>query len=303
MLGFEPLNRSASLPTMRRMQSDPLKIVGSGEPGFPTVLRLLPQPAACLWYAGRLPADGEPAVAVVGSRAASRAACDRAGALAAALASRGHAVVSGGALGIDAAAHRGALEAGGATFAVLGCGIDVVYPDRHGPLYTAIASDGGRHGGVLTELPPGTPPKKGHFPVRNRIVAALGQAVLVVEARLASGALITARLGREQGRKLLAVPGSAGTDALIASGAAIAVEDPGDLLAALAGDFRRPEPVVPQALAALVAALRAGPAAPAELAARMSVPLPQALGRLVEAELAGWAQRLPGGRFEVPRAS
>src|SRR5215471_8184352 len=93
MLGFERLNRSACLPTMRRMQPFPSKTVGSGEPGFPAALRLLPQSAACLWYAGRLPADGEPAVAVVGSRAATRAACDRAGALAAALAGRGYAVV------------------------------------------------------------------------------------------------------------------------------------------------------------------------------------------------------------------
>jgi DNA processing protein len=278
-------------------------MVGAGEARFPVALRLMPLPAVSLWYAGRLPAAGERAVAVVGSRAATRVACDRAGTLAAALAGRGYAVVSGGALGIDAAAHRGALAAGGATFAVLGCGIDVVYPDRHGPLYEAIAADQGAHGGVLTELPPGTPPKRGHFPVRNRIVAALAEAVVVVEARRASGALITARLGRELGRRLFAVPGSAGTDALIASGAAAQVEDPAALIEGLAQEDHRPEPVVPDALATLVAALRAGPAAPAELAARMSVPLPFALGRLVEAELAGWAQRLPGGRFEVPRAS
>jgi DNA processing protein len=285
------------------MQSRSSYIVGAGEPDFPVELRLLPQPVAALWYVGRLPAHGERAVAIVGSRAATLAACGRATSLAAALAGRGYAVISGGALGIDAAAHRGALAAGGSTFAVLGCGIDVVYPDRHGPLYAAIAADGGVQGGVLTELPPGTPPRRGHFPVRNRIVAALAEAVVVVEARRQSGALITARLGRQMGRRLFAVPGSAGTDALIASGAAMSVEDPAALLAGLVRQDHRPEPVVPAALAALVAALRAGPAAPAELAARMSVPLPLALGRLVEAELAGWAQRLPGGRFEVPRAS
>jgi predicted Rossmann fold nucleotide-binding protein DprA/Smf involved in DNA uptake len=104
------------------------------------------------------------------------------------------------------------------------------------------------------------------------------------------------------GRRLFAVPGSAGTDALIASGAAASVPDPATLLDWLERSDR-PEPVVPEELVTVVAALRAGPAAPSELAARMSVPLPQALGQLVQAELAGWAHRLPGGRFEVPRAS
>jgi len=218
--------------------------------------------------------------------------------MAAALAGRGYAVISGGALGVDAAAHGGALAAGGPTFAVLGCGVDVIYPDRHGALFAAIV----KSGGLLSEYPLGTPPRPGQFPTRNRIVAALGQAVLVVEARHGSGALITARLGREMGRRLLAVPGSPGTDMLIASGAAAPVEDPEALLSALAGSGA-PAAVPPQGLAELVVALRAGPAAPVELAARMAVPLPEALGRLVEAELAGWAHRLPGGRFEVPRVS
>ena len=145
---------------------------------------------------------------------------------------RGFTIVSGGALGIDAAAHQGALEVGAPTFAVLGCGVDVVYPDRHAALFAQIAATGG----LLSEFPLGTPPRGRQFPSRNRIVAALAEAVLVVEAREASGALVTARLAIEMGRPLYAVPGSAGTDRLIASGKARPVRDSAELLAALAGE-------------------------------------------------------------------
>jgi DNA processing protein len=207
-------------------------------------------------------------------------------------------VISGGALGIDAAAHRGALAAGGATFAVLGCGVDVVYPDRHARLFADITAGGG----LLSQFAPGTQPRPGQFPMRNRLVAALAQATLVVEARLASGALITARWATRLGRRLFAVPGSAGTDQLIASGTAAAVADERDLLAQLAGAPAEAgsAPTVPAALIALVEALRQGPAAPAELARRLNTRLPEALAQLAEAELAGWARRAPGGRFEVP---
>jgi DNA processing protein len=276
----------------------PISQITVRDPGFPAVLRQVPEPVACLWFAGQLPDPRQQAVAMVGSRAATRSACRLACDMAASLARHGYAVISGGALGIDAAAHRGALSAGGPTYAVLGCGVDVLYPDRHGPLFAEIASSGG----LLSEYPPGTPPRPGQFPVRNRLVAALGQATVVVEARQASGALITARLARQAGRPVLAVPGSAGTDALIASGRADAVEDSGALLARLAGAEAPPRPV-PAPLASLIEMLREGAAAPPEIAARLGVSLPAALGRLAEAELVGWVRRLPGGRFEVPSAS
>src|SRR4051812_23643543 len=159
MVGFERHNRSASTPTtwcMPAPATSSIRMMKAEEPAFPAALRQLDRPVKTLWVVGGLPRPEQPAIAMVGSRAASRGACDRAGEMAAALARRGHAVISGGALGIDAAAHRGALAAGGPTFAVLGCGVDVVYPDRHGALFAEMASDAAG-GGLLSEYAPGTP--------------------------------------------------------------------------------------------------------------------------------------------------
>jgi DNA processing protein len=263
----------------------------------------LAEPTAELWYRGMLPPRAGSAVSgnvsIVGSRGATRAGCGLAADVAAAVARRGVAVVSGGALGIDAAAHRGALAAGGATFAVLGCGVDVVFPDRHGPLFAEIIDRGG---GLLSEYPPGTPPRSWHFPVRNRIVAALAEVVIVIDARARSGALITAGLARKLGRRLLAVPGSPGTDALIASRQAAPVAGASDVLRVLAGAPVEPARV-PSQLAPIVSALDAGAAAPAEVARRLGITLPEVLRQLTDAELSGWVRRLPGGKFEVPRAS
>ncbi|HVU51817.1 MAG TPA: DNA-processing protein DprA [Polyangia bacterium] len=301
MVGFGPHNPVPAAPKSPLMGPPITPSFFSVEldaPSFPAALRQLSRPPMSLWTAGRLPRNDERLVAIVGARAASLAGCALAGRLAAAAVGAGYGVVSGGALGIDAAAHRGALTAGGATFAVLGCGIDVVYPDRHGPLFGEIS----RGGGLVSEYPPGTPPRAGQFPVRNRLVAALAEATIGVEARPASGALITARLARALGRRVLAVPGSAGCDELVATGAALALEGADALVERLAG-VEAPPPEVPAALAPLVRALRAGAAAPIDLALRMGATLPEVLAGLAEAELSGWARRLPGGRFEVLRAN
>lgn len=271
--------------------------VEADAPTFPAALRQLSTPPAALWARGRLPAAGERMVAIVGSRAVSQSACGVAQRLAAEAVAAGYAVVSGGALGIDAAAHRGALLAGGVTFAVLGCGIDIVYPDRHESLFDQIAETGG----LFTEYRPGTEPRPGQFPARNRIVAALAEATVVVEARLPSGALITAQLARRAGRRVLAVPGSPGCDQLLATGAASELAE-GELAALLAGGAPKARPV-PEALAPLVSLLAAGAAAPIDLALRLGIPLPAVLATLAEAELLGWARRLPGGKFEVLRAN
>jgi len=177
---------------------------------------------------------GGPAVAVVGSRAATEPGVEFARELARDLALAGVVVVSGMARGVDAAAHEGALLAGGETVAVLGCGIDVVYPPEAVRLRNRIAEQGA----LLSEFPPGTRPLPRNFPRRNRIVSGLAQVVVVAEAPLRSGALITARLALDQGREVMAVPGSplfphtAGSNRLLAEGAA-PVTCAADVLAAL----------------------------------------------------------------------
>jgi len=250
----------------------------------------MPQPVKALWYAGRLPDRSERRLAIVGARAASLVGCRLAHQMAGAAARRGLAIVSGGALGIDAAAHRGALDAGGTTFAVLGCGVDVAYPDRHAALFAEIATTGG----VLSEYEPGTRPLFRHFPKRNRIIVALAESVLVVEAGLISGALVTARLAIARGRTLLAVAGSPGTDDLLSRGLARPVTDVDGLERALAGEPPVARPVPPR-FAALLAALAPGEARAAELARRMDLPLVDTLALITEAELDGWLCRRPGG--------
>ena len=180
--------------------------------------------------------DG-PAVAIVGARAASQVGMDRAHALARHLAGRGIEVVSGGALGIDGAAHRGALAGGGTTTVVLGSGCDVVYPTRHAALFRAVIDRGGTLASLWRD---GTQPLPGRFPKRNQLIAALADLVLVVEADLRSGSLSTAAAGARQGRLLAAWPGSPGCDRLTAKGAAL-VESAHDLDLALAGTPRQRE--------------------------------------------------------------
>lgn len=178
-----------------------------------------------------------PAVAIVGARAASGIGMERAHRIARHLASRGVHVVSGGALGIDGAAHRGALAAGGRTTVVLGGGVDVAYPRRHAPLFREVLA----HGGSLVGLwPDGMQPRPGTFRQRNPLIAALADAVIVVEADVASGSLSTARAARALGRVVAAWPGSRGCERLLAGGAAI-VEDEADAERVL-GQPRHREP-------------------------------------------------------------
>lgn len=276
-------------------------IVTPQDARFPAALRAVKPAAKPLWVRGDLPAHAAPAVSIVGARAASLAACRMAAELAAVAAKAGFVVVSGGALGIDGAAHAGALDAGGRSFAVLGCGVDVVYPDRHAALFARMVRGGG---GLLSEFPLGTQPRRTHFPSRNRLVAGLGRAVLVVEARQASGALITARLAQALRRPVYAVPGSRGTDGLLAARQAQAVRNGADWLAVLTGQPRPPHQPPPE-LAGVVAAVRGGMGAGA-VARQLSLPLPVALALLAEAELGGWILKGVGGVYtttEVTRAS
>jgi DNA processing protein len=222
-----------------------------GGPGYPARLAEIPDPPPILWVKGRLEEGDRFAVGLVGSRQASPAGLASARNLGRDGAARGVTIVSGLAKGIDAEAHWGALEAGGRTLAVLGCGLDWVYPKENAPLYERIP----QAGALISEFPPDSPPRPGNFPRRNRVLAGLSLAVVVVEAGQRSGALITARLGLELNREVMALPGPAGAghalggNRLIKSGAAL-VENMDEVLAeirprlleGLAAPLTRPGP-------------------------------------------------------------
>jgi DNA processing protein len=178
-------------------------LVCSGE-DYPSLMRDVPGAPAALFVSGDPSSLWSPQIAIVGSRNATSGGLANAHAFAKAFAQAGNVVTSGLAEGIDGAAHEGALEGAGHTIAVLGTGIDLVYPRRHKQLAERIA----RHGALVSEFPPGTPGKPEHFPRRNRIIAGLSLGTLVIEASLNSGSLITARLAAEQGREVFALPGS-----------------------------------------------------------------------------------------------
>ena len=199
------------------------KLLRPGRPGWPSRLDDLADPPRALWVRGASPAG--PAVAIVGARGADAVGRRRARACAAVLARAGVVVVSGGARGIDGAAHEGAVAGGGHTIVVLAGGVDVDYPAEHAALFAAI-EDG--HGGLVSEATPGAPPFRGAFLRRNRLIAALGDACLVVQADSRSGSLSTARMARKLGRRVLAVPWppghplARGVEQLLADGATAA---------------------------------------------------------------------------------
>lgn len=204
-----------------RLGRNRISLVCYGSVLYPRQLCALADPPVFLFYRGDLSCLRKPSVALVGSRAATSYGRDVACRLAAGLAGQGVVVVSGVALGVDAQAHRGALKVGGLTAGVLGCGLDVVYPRTHRDLYADIAE----HGVLLSEYSCGTRPDGFRFPARNRIISGLVSGVVVVEATLKSGSLITARLALDQGREVFAVPGridsakSEGAHRLIQQGA------------------------------------------------------------------------------------
>ncbi len=201
------------------------RILTLADPTYPPLLRRIENPPPVLYVRGELPRDPK-RVALVGARAADEAALELSRELGEELAIAGVEVVSGGARGVDAEAHAGALWGGGRTVAVLGSGIDVPYPPENGALFERIAAGGGA---LVSELPPGTPASRPNFPRRNRTIAGLSHATVVVRATAASGALITARHAARQGRAIFAVPGewgdplAAGPHHLLAAGPAAPV--------------------------------------------------------------------------------
>lgn len=271
---------------------------------YPRGLLDLADPPLLLYCQGQLSRLAGQALAVVGARHATVQGSRDAERFARAFAEAGFTVVSGLASGIDAAAHQGALECGGATVAVMGTGIDRVYPPGH----RALAQRIGVEGLLLTEFEPAMPARSSHFPQRNRLIAALSRGVLVVEAALRSGSLITARLSAELGREVFAVPGSIhaplsrGCHRLIREGAKL-VEQPSDVLE----EFGFAAPHGPlSGLAGGTAhtahdpfgsALAYDPVDADTLASRAGLPAEAAAAALLQLELAGAVERLPGNRY------
>jgi DNA processing protein len=309
-------SRAKALAELEAIEALEAGLLCLGEPGYPAALAATDDAPPALSYLGFTHLLERPALAVVGARNASANGQRLAERLAADLAAAGLLVVSGLARGIDAAAHRGALEKG--TAAVVAGGIDVVYPKENEALQHEIAA----RGLILAEMPPGTEPQGRHFPRRNRIIAGLALGTLVVEAAPRSGSLITARLALEQGREVFAVPGSPldprarGCNGLIRQGAVL-VETADDVLQALEGQLRAPvaepesarfrpappspppEDEVAAARAEVLTLLSPTPVGLDELLRLADCPPALVHMVLLELELAGRLERHPGGRVAL----
>jgi DNA processing protein len=263
---------------------------------YPIRLSRVVDAPATIFVEGQIPRQS-PVVALVGARAASGHGLARAHDLAMGLARRGALVISGGAVGIDAAAHVGALDGGGPTVVVLGTGLDAPYPTRHRPLFERVVERGGA---LVSSFQPGVPLRRWHFPRRNRVLAGLADAVVIVEASPSSGSLYTAQAARDYGRVLGACPGTAGTESLLAQGVAL-IESADDVYSALQGHARQISPDAPlvgsdEALA-LAALDYARPRDAGSVGVLAGVGSARAARALCALELEGLALSVPGGRW------
>ncbi len=289
------------------------------DPHYPRALRNLPQPPPILHVQGRLELLERPGIAVVGTRRHTTYGRDATVSIVLGLVRAGYVIVSGLARGIDSIAHRTALDVGGDTVGVLGTGLDVRYPPEHEDLAELMAE----RGCLVTEFPPGTPPLKYHFPQRNRLIAGLARAVLVVEAPEKSGALITAHYALDEGKEIFAVPGpihnesTRGTHRLIQDGAFL-VTSAADILDVLGSRAGEPVPL-PQAESAdagackpaharlhssasalarrVWTALEVGAVDVEDLAGAVGAAPAALASALLELELAGLVEKLPGPRY------
>ena len=277
-------------------------------PDYPRLLHEISAPPPVLYVKGTITEEDVWAVAIVGTRRASDYGREVTRRLAAALARSGITIVSGMARGIDGEAHRAALKAGGRTIAVLGCGIDRVYP----PEYRRLAGEVVAQGALVSDYPLGTEPEGKNFPPRNRIISGLSMGVLIVEAGVRSGALITADYAAEQGRDVFAVPGSilgrgsAGTNALIQDGAKV-VLGPEDILEELnltmVAEQTEARQVLPadETEAALLTRLSTDPTHVDELQQQMGLPIAQVTSTLALMELKGMVRQVGGMKYVVAR--
>ena len=293
------------------LQEDPShQILALGDPDYPDALMQTADPPLLLYLHGRRELLAAPMLAIVGSRSPTPQGRDNAAAFAQALSQAGLTIVSGLALGVDGAAHQGALQGLGSTVAVVGTGLDQIYPRRHQALGRDIQS----RGLLVSEYALGMPPLAPNFPRRNRIIAGLARGCLVVEAALKSGSLITARLASEAGREVFAIPGSIhslqsrGCHALIRQGAKL-VETTQDVVEELPGFAA--QPVAPAASSAaepaghftgeqqqLLVAMGHDPVSLDELQSRSGWPAAELSAHLLELEMAGAVARLAGQLFQ-----
>ena len=278
-------------------------VITLADESYPRALLEIADPPAVLYAHGRVDLLQRPALAIVGSRNASAQGESNAEHFAKALSDAGLTIVSGLALGIDAAAHRGGLSGAGSTIAVLGTGVDVVYPNRNAELAAEIA----RRGLLVSEFALGTPAIAQNFPRRNRLISGLARGCLIVEAAIASGSLITARCAADQGRDVFAIPGSIhsplakGCHALIKSGAKL-VESADDVLAELAGfqPIARASTLAaaPSADTGLLAVMGHDPVDVDSLCERAGLSPEEVTSQLLRLELDGRVTALPGGLYQ-----
>ena len=293
-----------------------VSILLAGDEGYPEAMRNLHGGPAVLYVRGRIELADAVALGVVGARRCTyygREQAERFGQL---FAQAGFTVVSGGARGIDAAAHQGALAAGGRTIAVMGCGLRQTYPRENAELFERIVAEG--RGAIVSELPMAVGVQSRNFPLRNRIISGLSLGVLVVEAARRSGALITAREAIEQGREVFALPGpvdspmSQGTNELIRTGSAALVQGLDDVLEQLGrvGEAMAPPEEAPDLFSAarlddaerkLVDALRGGPAGLDELVRRTGLDSARATGSMTLLAIKGLVAQQPGQVFALKR--
>ena len=297
----------AALAAVGAWLDDPVhRVITLADAQYPRQLLQVSDPPPLLYATGRVDLLSRPALAIVGSRNASAQGAADAEAFSRTLSDAGLTIVSGLALGIDAAAHRGGLAGAAGSVAVLGTGADIVYPARN----RALAHELAAHGALISEYPLGTRPLAGNFPRRNRLISGLALGCLVVEAAIDSGSLITARLAAEQGRDVFAIPGSIhsplakGSHALIKQGAKL-VESARDVLEELrlpVPEDRTPPAALPEAAdpraRRLLDALGQAPCDLDTLAHRAGLPAADVAALLTQLELDGYIAALPGGLFQ-----
>jgi DNA processing protein len=293
---------------LRQVEACGVQVLTWDDARYPRNLLNIAQPPPVLYVKGSLVEADEWAMALVGTRRGSPYGREAARELAAGLAANGVTVVSGLARGIDVIAHRAALEAGGRTLAVLGSGLDRIYPPEHSQLAQSVA----QAGALISDYPLGTPPESGNFPPRNRIISGLSKGVIVVEAGDVSGALITADFAAEQGRDVFAVPGSIfqrsarGTNKLIQQGAKL-VTGVGDVLEelnlALVAEQRAARTVLPADATEqrLLACLSSEPVHIDDLGSQVGLPIAQVSGALALMELKGLVRQVGGMNYVVAR--